>query len=174
MCTKQMVYLIGQKFGGQNCRKFGLMPKFLSAEKFCPPKILSAEIFCPPNFCPYVNLQVVFLCSFQKLTQKFGNVILVCNLCITDMLAVQIYVRFGKYLKVSHVLTFFSVWVVFFLDIFENIVKHELCVNMLLDKNSADKNFRRTKLPKFRVGAESFVRRIILSAENFVRRIFVR
>ena len=31
-------------FGGQNCRNFDLVPKILSAEKFCPPKILSAEI----------------------------------------------------------------------------------------------------------------------------------
>ena len=30
-------YLIGQNFGGQNCRKSDLLP-------FCPPKILSAEI----------------------------------------------------------------------------------------------------------------------------------
>ena len=43
-------YLIGQKFGGQNCRKFGLAPKVLSAEKFCPPKILSAENFCPIRY----------------------------------------------------------------------------------------------------------------------------
>ena len=40
-------YLIGQNFGGQNCRKFDWLPKILSAEKFCPPKILSAEMFCP-------------------------------------------------------------------------------------------------------------------------------
>ena len=36
--------------GGQNCRKYDLLPKILSAEKFCPPKILSAEIFCPLKF----------------------------------------------------------------------------------------------------------------------------
>ena len=36
-------YLIGQNFGGQKCRKFGFVPKILSAEKFCLPKILSAE-----------------------------------------------------------------------------------------------------------------------------------
>ena len=35
--------LIGQKFGGHNCRKFGLVPKIMSAENLCPPKILSAE-----------------------------------------------------------------------------------------------------------------------------------
>ena len=40
-------YLIGQNFGGQNCRESDLLPKILSAEKFCPPKMLSAEIFCP-------------------------------------------------------------------------------------------------------------------------------
>ena len=34
-------------FGGQKCRKFGFVPKILSAEKFCPPKVLSAEMFCP-------------------------------------------------------------------------------------------------------------------------------
>ena len=33
-----------QNFGGQKCRKSGLLPKILSAENFCPPKILSAEI----------------------------------------------------------------------------------------------------------------------------------
>ena len=54
------------------------------------------------------------------------------------------------------------------------LLKHELCISTVLDKNSADKNFRRTKLPKFRAGAENFVRRKILSAENFVRRIFVQ
>ena len=32
------------------------------------------------------------------------------------------------------------------------------------------KKFGRTKLPKFRLGAENFVRRKILSAEDFVRR----
>ena len=37
------IYLIGQKFGGHNCRKFDLVPKILSAEYFCPPKIMSAE-----------------------------------------------------------------------------------------------------------------------------------
>ena len=47
-------------------------------------------------------------------------------------------------------------------------------VSTVLDKNSADKNFRRTKLPKIGLGAENFVRRKFLSAENFVRRIFVR
>ena len=40
-----MKYLIGQKFGGQNCRKLGSVPKILSDEKFCPPKVLSAEFF---------------------------------------------------------------------------------------------------------------------------------
>ena len=43
LCTI-CVYLIGQNFGGQNCRKFDEVPKFLSAENFCPPKI------CPPNY----------------------------------------------------------------------------------------------------------------------------
>ena len=33
-----------KNFVGQNCRNFDLVPKILSAEKFCPPKILSAEI----------------------------------------------------------------------------------------------------------------------------------
>ena len=32
-------YLIGQNFGEQKCRKYDLLPKILSAEKFCPPKI---------------------------------------------------------------------------------------------------------------------------------------
>ena len=32
-------------FGGQKCRKFEMVPKILSAEKFCPPKVLSAEFF---------------------------------------------------------------------------------------------------------------------------------
>ena len=42
-----MIYLIGQNFGGKNCRKSDLLPKILSAKKFSPPKILSGEIFCP-------------------------------------------------------------------------------------------------------------------------------
>ena len=50
-------YLIGQKFGGQNCRKFGLAPKVLSAEKFCPPKILSAEIFVRRIFVRRIFVQ---------------------------------------------------------------------------------------------------------------------
>ena len=37
----KLVYLIGQKFFGQNCRNFGLVSKLLSDEKFCPSKILS-------------------------------------------------------------------------------------------------------------------------------------
>ena len=41
------IYLIGQNFGGQSCRKSDCLPKILSAEKFCTPKVLSAEIFCP-------------------------------------------------------------------------------------------------------------------------------
>ena len=40
----QLVYLIGQNFGGQNFRNFEFVPKILSAEKFCPPKILSAKM----------------------------------------------------------------------------------------------------------------------------------
>ena len=66
------MYLIGQNFGGQKCRKSGLLPKILSPEKICPPKwkrniiwffsadktaeisswcrkFLSAENFCPPK-----------------------------------------------------------------------------------------------------------------------------
>ena len=39
-----------------------------------------------------------------------------------------------------------------------------------LDKTSSDKIFRRTKVTKFRLGDENFVRRKILSDENFVRR----
>ena len=35
------VYLIGQKFVGQNCRNFCLVSKILSDKKFCPSKILS-------------------------------------------------------------------------------------------------------------------------------------
>ena len=61
-----------------------------------------------------------------------------------------------------------------FLEILENIVKTRITVSTVLDKNAADKNFRRTKLPKIGLGAENFVRRKLLSAENFVRRIFVR
>ena len=34
-------YFIGQKFVGQNCRKFGLVSKILSIEKFCSLKLLS-------------------------------------------------------------------------------------------------------------------------------------
>ena len=34
-----VVYLIGKKFGGHNCRKFRLVPKILTAENFCPPKM---------------------------------------------------------------------------------------------------------------------------------------
>ena len=102
-------YLIGQKFGGHYCRKFGLMPKILSAEKFCPPNFLSAEMFC----------------------------------------------------------LLLSLWLRPYLDILENIIK-----TRITRKHSFI--FRRTKLPKFRVGAENFVRRNILSAEFFVRRIFVR
>ena len=48
--------------------------------------------------------------------------------------------------------------------------KIESWVSKVWDKNSADKNIRRTKVPKFRVSAENFVRRKFLSAENFVRR----
>lgn len=32
-------YLIGQKFGGPNCRKSNLLPKILSADNFCQPKL---------------------------------------------------------------------------------------------------------------------------------------
>ena len=38
------VYLIGQNFGGQNCRKYDLLPKILSAEIFCPLKISTCLI----------------------------------------------------------------------------------------------------------------------------------
>ena len=60
------------------------------------------------------------------------------------------------------------------MEILENIVKTRIMGRIILDKNSADKNFGRTKLPKIGPGAENFVRRKFLSAENFVRRIFVR
>ena len=43
-------YLIGQNFGGQNCRKSDLLPKILSAENFVRRKILSAENFVHRNF----------------------------------------------------------------------------------------------------------------------------
>ena len=33
-----------KNFVGQNCRNFDLVPKILSAEKFCPPK------FCPIRY----------------------------------------------------------------------------------------------------------------------------
>ena len=39
-------------FGGQKCRNFDLVPKILSAEKFCPPK------FCPIRYPPPVYLAV--------------------------------------------------------------------------------------------------------------------
>ena len=45
--TTKSDYLIGQNFGGQNCRKSDMLPKILSGENFCLPKIFSAEIFCP-------------------------------------------------------------------------------------------------------------------------------
>ena len=44
------IYLIGQNFVGQKCRKSGLLPKILSSEKCCQPKILSAEIFSKLKF----------------------------------------------------------------------------------------------------------------------------
>ena len=44
---KTMDYLIGQNFGGQNCPKSDLLPKVLSATKFCPPKSFVRRKFCP-------------------------------------------------------------------------------------------------------------------------------
>ena len=47
---RKLNYLIGQNFGGQNCRNSDWLPKILSAEKFCLPKIFSAEKFCPLKY----------------------------------------------------------------------------------------------------------------------------
>ena len=56
----------------------------------------------------------------------------------------------------------------------EKMIEKRTTVSKIQNKSLADKRFRRTKLPKFAIGAENFVRRKILSAENFVRRNFVR
>ena len=59
-------YLIGQKFGGQNCRKFRLVPKILSAEKFCPPKILSAEFLSIRDFQFLQHFMEIFLTCVDR------------------------------------------------------------------------------------------------------------
>ena len=55
----------------------------------------------------------------------------------------------------------------------KNFVRRKFCPPKLCPFH-LKLTFRRTKLPKFRVGAENFVRRKVLSAENFVRRNFVQ
>ena len=52
----------------------------------------------------------------------------------------------------------------------EKMLKDRITFKEEMDKISADKIFRRTKVPKIWLAAENFVRRKILSAENFVRR----
>ena len=61
-------YLIRQNFGGQKCCKFTLLPKILSAEKFCPPKIMSAEIFCKLKFkiYPVPSKHIKIISNIQK------------------------------------------------------------------------------------------------------------
>ena len=61
-------------------------------------------------------------------------------------------------------------YTVLFMDISENFVKTRIVHKHSFGQKFGGQIFRRTKLPKFRVGAENFVRRKILSAENFVRR----
>ena len=59
------VYLIGQNFGGQNCQKSNLLPKILSAEKFCPPKSLSAEILSDKVIF-IIILTIILKFSYQR------------------------------------------------------------------------------------------------------------
>ena len=35
-CMRCFIYLIGQNFGGQNCRKSDLLPQIFVRRKFCP------------------------------------------------------------------------------------------------------------------------------------------
>ena len=72
--------------------------------------------------------------------------------------------------SIQHSNAIISVWCWLQLEHFVTKAAIYIYIYTLSDKNSADKNFRRTKVPKFRVGAENFVRRKVLSAENFVRR----
>ena len=55
-----------KNFVGQNCRNFDLVPKILSAKKFCPAKILSAEILS-------VKIYVSFLLEYEEAFKLFDR-----------------------------------------------------------------------------------------------------
>ena len=46
-------YLTGQTFGGEKCRKFGVVLKILSPEKFCPLMFCPLEYFVNEDFGKY-------------------------------------------------------------------------------------------------------------------------
>ena len=57
--------------GGQNSRNFELVPKTLSAKKFCPPKILSAEILSDKVRYSQDDQKKPFLNVCEKRNWKF-------------------------------------------------------------------------------------------------------
>ena len=137
------------------------MSKFwLGVENFVRRKVLSVE-----NFVRRKILSNEFL--FDRVSQKKEKVFEIESfnwLHRSFSLFMQQATK-ALVIKVMLLLCYFCP------KILQNYKLHQIKVS---DKNSSDKIIRRTKLSKFCLGVESFVRRKLLSVENFVRRNFVR
>ena len=66
----QRKYLIGQNFGGQKCRKSGLLPKILSAEIFYRLKFKIYPVPLPSNHIELINMK--FMLKYKTDDKTFS------------------------------------------------------------------------------------------------------
>ena len=139
----------------------------------------------------FVYKDAIFFCAYfhaKRKARKTGNVkrnsynnghiLLTLNLFRTHSHLSEMFlkIRYAKiHVSIPYQIKFVGQNFKNFCLVSKLLSDENLCPSKILSNISIQKSGKnRTKLSKFRLGVENFVRRNILSVENFVRRTYVR